>query len=191
MVIEYLTAILVLITAIYAYLTYRIVKASEASVEAISTQSEVMLRPYITIASFIRPHTSLLYLRISNSGRTTAHNVQLAIDKDCFQFGDMGRPDRKLRTISAFSSPIDSFPPGTELNFCLGKGPVLLDHDAKEEAVPTQFSITATYEFAGKQVSEVSRIDLRPYIGTEADRDPIAEELERIRKVMESCSMSK
>lgn len=188
---EYLTAILVFITAIYAYLTYRIVKASEASVEAISTQSEVMLRPYITIASFIRPHTSLLYLRISNSGRTTAHNVQFSIDKDFFQFGDMGQSNRNLRTISAFSSPIDSFPPGTELNFCLGQGSVLLGKDAKEEATPSQFSITATYEFIGKQVSEVSRIDLRPYIGTEADRDPVAEELERIRKVMESCSIRK
>jgi hypothetical protein len=33
MVIEYLTGILAFITAIYAYLTYRMAKASEASVE--------------------------------------------------------------------------------------------------------------------------------------------------------------
>ena len=35
MVIDYLTAILVFVTAIYAYLTHKMAKASEASVEAI------------------------------------------------------------------------------------------------------------------------------------------------------------
>lgn len=41
MVIENLTAILAFITAIYAYLTYRMAKASEASVEAIRDQPPV------------------------------------------------------------------------------------------------------------------------------------------------------
>lgn len=40
MIIEALTFILVIITAIYAYLTNRMAKASEASVEAIQNQSE-------------------------------------------------------------------------------------------------------------------------------------------------------
>lgn len=46
----YLTAILAFITAIYAYLTFRMAKASEASVEMMRDQSEAMSRPYVTMA---------------------------------------------------------------------------------------------------------------------------------------------
>src|SRR5687767_256223 len=107
--IEYLTAILVFVTAIYAYLTLRMAKASEASVEAIRAQSEATLRPYITIAPFIRPHTPFLYLRIANTGRTGASDLRLSIDRDFFKFGEQDRPDQNLRTMSAFATPIDTF----------------------------------------------------------------------------------
>jgi len=181
-VIEYLTAILVLITAIYAYLTYRMAKASEASVAAVRDQSEAMLRPYITVVPFIRAHTPFLYLRVKNTGRMGATNVCLTLDRDFFQFGEADRPDRNLRTISAFSTPIDSIPPGVELVFALGQGGHLFGQDAKPDVSPVQFNVTTTYEYLGKRVEEVNRIDLRPFIGSEGERDPIVEELERIRQ---------
>lgn len=185
MTIENLTAILVVITAIYAYLTYRMVKASEASVEVMRAQTEAMFRPYITITPFVRPHTPFLYLRISNTGKSAAENVQLSMDRDFFQFGDVAQPHKNLRTSSAFTMPIDSMPPDVELIFALGQGWVILGKDAKEEFTPTQFCITASYEYGVKQVKEQNRIDLRPYIGTEGERDPIVEELERMRKAIE------
>jgi len=185
MVIEYLTAILVFVTAIYAYLTLRMAKASEASVEAVREQSVAMLRPYITVAPFIRPHTPFLYLRVTNTGRTGAQNLRLTLDRDFFQFGEKNRPDKNLRTISAFSAPIDGFSPGAELLFGLAQGWVLFGADANSDVCPAQFNVTATYEFLGKRFEEVNRVDLRPYIGTEGERDPVVEELERIRKVME------
>lgn len=55
MIMEILTGILVLVTVIYAYLTQRMAKASEASVDAVRQQSEDALRPYISITPFIRP----------------------------------------------------------------------------------------------------------------------------------------
>lgn len=185
MVIEYLTAILVVITGIYAYLTHRMAKASEASVDAVRAQSEAMLRPYVTVAPFIRPHTPLLYLRITNAGRTGAQNVHLSIDRDFFQFGQKDRPDQNLRAVSAFTTPVDYFAPGAELIFGLGDASVLFEKDAKPEISPVQFKITAAYEFLGKSVEEVTHVDLRAYYGTEGERDPVVEELERIRKVME------
>lgn len=185
MVIDYLTAILVFITAIYAYLTHRMTKASEASVEAIRDQSEAMLRPYITAAPFIRLHTTLLYLRVKNTGRMGAQNLRLTLDRDFFQFGEKDGADKNLRTKSAFSTPIDSFPPGAELIFALGQGWVLFGEGAQPDVSPTQFNVTAIYEFLGKRVEEMNRVDLRPYIGTEGELDPVVEELERIRKVME------
>lgn len=185
MVIDYLTAILVFITAIYAYLTHRMTKASEASVEAVRAQSEAMLRPYITAAPFIRSHTSFLYLRVKNNGQTGAQNLSLTIDRNFFQFGEKDRADKNLRTMSAFSTLIDSFPPGAELIFALGAGWVLFGENAQPDISPTQFNVTATYEFLGKKIEEVNRVDLRPYIGTEGERNPVVEELEKIREVVE------
>jgi hypothetical protein len=186
-VIEYLTAILVLITAIYAYLTFRMAKASEASVEMMQDQSESMSRPYVTVAPFIRPHTTFLYLRLNNIGRTAAQNLRLSLDRDFFQFGEVNQPNRNLRRISAFSTPIDSFPPGMELIFGLAQGFLIFGESTNPSACPTQFSITATYEFLGKSVTEVNRVDLRPYIGSEGERDPVAEELVRIRAALEKA----
>lgn len=185
MIIEILTTILVFITAIYAYLTHRLAQASEASVVAMNNQSEAMLHPYITVVPFIRPHTPLLYLRVKNIGQTGAQNLHLTLDRDFFRFGQKDHSDKNLRMMSAFSNPIDSFPPGAELIFALGPGWEFFGENEKPDVCPTQFSITAIYEFVGKKVEEVHRIDLRPYIGTEGERNPVAEELERIRKVME------
>jgi hypothetical protein len=101
-VIDYLTGILVFITAIYSYLTYKMAKASEASVQAMREQSEAMLRPYVTISPYVRPHTTVLYLRIENAGRSAAENLRLSMDKDFFQFGEVTQPDHNLRTKAAF-----------------------------------------------------------------------------------------
>jgi hypothetical protein len=185
MIIEILTGILVIVSAIYAYLTFRMAKASEASVEAVKQQSEAMLRPYISVSPFIRPHALFLYLRVANTGRTGAQNLRLTIDRDFFQWGEAGKPDKNLRNQNAFSLPIDSLPPGAELLFALGQGWVLFGEKANSAATPVQFSITATYEFFGKKVEEINRIDLRPYVGTHGEHDPVVEELERIRKVLE------
>ena len=161
MITEFLTGVLVIITAIYAYLTHRMVKASEGSLEAVRSQSEAMLRPYLSVAPWIRPHALFLYLRVTNSGRTAAENVRFTIDRDFFQWGDTTRPDSNLRAQNAFSLPIDSLAPGTELLFALGQGWLIFGKDAKSEVPPLQFNVTASYEFFGKSVQEVNRIDLR------------------------------
>jgi hypothetical protein len=183
--IECLTAILVIITAIYAYLTHRIAKASEASVDAVRAQSEAMARPYVTVAPYIRPHTPILYLRIENSGRTGAENLRLTIDRDFFQFGEGDNAEKNLRTRSAFTAPIDTLAPGHQLNFALGQGWVLFGENARPDITPPQFNVTAEYEFRGRRIVEVNRIDLRAYLGSEGERDPIVEELEQIRKAIE------
>lgn len=184
MVIEILTAILVLVTAIYAYLTYKMAKASEASVQAVRDQSEAMLRPYIEITPYVRPHTTLLYLRIENTGRTGAQNVTLSMDRDFYQFGDSSSPEHNLRTKAAFTQPIDSLGPGHKLVFALAQGFVIFGESGSPATTPQQFNITAAYVFGGKMVEETHRIDLRPYIGSEGERDPIVEELEKIRELI-------
>ncbi len=185
MTIEYLTAILVFITAIYAYLTHRMTKASEASVIAMLEQSEALVRPYITVQPFVRAHTSFLYLRIKNSGRTGAENLHLSIDCDFFKFGKVDRPENNLRNLSAFSVPINSFPPETELLFALGQSWVIFGDETESKNCPTQFKITATFMFGQKKFVESHQIDLRLFLGSEGERDPLVDEVEKIRKFIE------
>ena len=185
LVLEYLTAILVFVTTIYAYLTHRMAKSSEASVQAVRDQSEALLRPYIEVTPYVRPNTTVLYLRIENTGKTGAQNVRLSIDRDFYQFGKKEDADYNLRTKAAFNQSIDSLGPRHKLTFALAQGFVIFGDGGGPEVTPQQFIVTASYEFAGKKVEEVHRIDLRPYIGTEGERDPLVEELEKLRQAVE------
>lgn len=181
MIIEYLTAILVFVTAIYAWLTHEMVKASKASVDAVREQSEALTRPYIVIEPYIRPNTPFLYLRIANSGKTGAVNLSLSLDKDFYQFGK----GENLKDLAAFKTKMDSFSPDSELLFGLGQGWVIFDENSDPEKTPNQFRVTAEYEYSGKQVKEEHFVDLRPFVGTEGAKDPVVEELEKIRKEFE------
>ena len=48
--IEILTTLLVIITGVYAYLTFRILEANRGSVAAMKTQVEAATRPYVIVA---------------------------------------------------------------------------------------------------------------------------------------------
>ena len=86
MIMEILTAILVVVTGVYAYLTYKMSNMSERSVQMMKEQTEAMSRPYLIVQPIVRPHTPFLYLKIYNSGKTPALNVKLELDMDFYQF---------------------------------------------------------------------------------------------------------
>lgn len=182
--IELLTAALVLITGFYAYLTHRLAVASERSVQAAERHLEATLRPYITIRPYVRPNTPFLYLAVINTGASGATDLTMKLDRDFYQFGEHKRSERNLRNVSAFSSPITSFAPGQELHFALGQGWVIFAKETNPAVTPLEFSVNVTYRFADKAVTELHRIDLRPYVGSEENRDPIVQELEKIRKAL-------
>lgn len=73
-----LTAALTIITGIYAYLTFRILKANEHAVAAMQEQAEQANRPYVVVAPFLKPHSIVIYLRITNSGKTAVGGAQEA-----------------------------------------------------------------------------------------------------------------
>lgn len=55
--------------------------------------------------------------------------------------------------------------------------------------MPQQFTIYSEYELVdGKQITESQIIDLKPFKQSEADRDPVVEELEKIRKALEKIA---
>lgn len=61
MTMEILTAILVIITGIYAFLTYKMSRISERTAQIMNEQTEAMSRPYIIIQPMVRPHSQFLY----------------------------------------------------------------------------------------------------------------------------------
>jgi len=96
---EILTGLLVIITAIYVLLTYQIMKSTEKSVNIIQKQNEALLRPYISINVY--PDKSAnYYLKISNTGRSTATNLTLKNENKHFPHSS---------STKSLSSVLDSF----------------------------------------------------------------------------------
>ena len=179
---EILTGILIIITGFYAWATYRILQANEKVVNVMKDQSEALRRPYITIAPYTVPGTPLMGIRISNTGKSPAHNLTLSIDKDFYRFG---KKDENIAQLKAFIEPIEMFAPGTELSFDLAMGFNIFAQDADPSIIPRIFSITASYDFFGKRVIEKNIIDLNPFLGSTLPRDSITRELKEIREAIE------
>jgi len=183
MTIEIFTGILVLITAIYAWVTYQILRANQGVLCEMQLQQEALQRPYVSVAPVAYPESHIFYLQIKNTGKTGANNMRLSIDKDYYQFGEK-KEGNNLRNLRAFSSPINSFAPGAEITFYLGSGFKILGKDADEDLTPSVFTVTTTYEFGNKTVEEKSVIDLNPYTNSVIPHDPIVSELTEIKKAI-------
>ena len=184
---ELLTAILVLVTGFYAWATFRILKANERVVDVMKKQNDAMVRPYITITTFVHPRHPLIYLKIINTGKTAAENLRLEIDRPFYQFGQ-GREENNIANFPAFQKPIDCFPPGTSLCFDLAQGFIIFGKDANPNITPTKFSIKAIYSYAEKTVEEVTNIDLQPYLNSKREPDSLIEELEKIQKAIKDLN---
>ncbi len=182
---EILTAILVLITGFYAWVTHRILQANEAAVRAMEKQSKALSRPYVHATLSLLVDTPIYVLTIKNHGRTAAKNLRITMDRDYPAFGG-GDSERNLRELFAFREPIESFAPAAELNFWLGTASDV--HDPYKEAPEDieGFRITLKYEFSGETVVEESTIDFRPFLYSDLPRHHVAHALKEIGKTLEN-----
>lgn len=182
-----LTAALVIITAIYAWATFKILRVNQGVVSEMRRQLAAAARPYVVIYPFVRVGTQIICLTVRNTGRSPALNLRLAIDRDFFQFGDT-TDDKNLAKFSAFTQAIDSFAPGADLLFYLGVGHELFGRADTDTVCPRVFTITTTYSSADESFSERNSIDLRPYVNSAVPQHPIVEELERLRKSLDQLT---
>lgn len=178
---DWFTLTLVLVTAFYAYATFKILRANEAMVKTMRDQQNAAMRPYIIISVNVRMGTQLLYLSIKNVGMTAAIDLRLSMDKNFFQLGEK-REERNIANSVAFSQTINSLPPDGQFLFLLGNGPTLYSESNSEGLSPLLFTITANYRSITDSYTETSVVDLRPYINTDAPYDPIVEELRSLRQ---------
>jgi hypothetical protein len=179
-----LTGVLVVITGIYAYLTHRMVKSSEASVALMKEQTEAISRPYIAISLVKPPNNPYIHLRIENTGRSAAHNVRFAlgpeVDAVCQK-----ETIRHLRESYLFTKEILSLPPGSPVLFLLGLGDRIGTEPDSERPQKT-VSVTAEYGFAGSRVKETTWLDVNQYDNTILDTDPLVSAVQELTKAMKS-----
>ena len=181
---DWLTLVLVLITAFYAWATFRILRANEAVVAAMESQTEAQARPYVVISVAPRIGTTLLLLEVQNTGRSPAVELYLKMDKDFFPHGER-RESENIAALPAFTKQIESLAPGSRLQFILGVGGTIFASGADETLCPKVFSVKAQYKFGGHYYDENNTIDFRPMLHSAAMQDPIAEEVKRLRESIE------
>ena len=187
--IEFLTAVLVAITAFYAWATFRILQANEKVVSIMREQSEALSRPYISISTFLVPKSSVVYLRIWNAGKIAAIKLRLELDRDFYKYGK-AQEQYNLAGLSAFQNIIDCFPPNAELVFALAQGFVIFGSNSDSNVTPPSFSIKATYSYSQKTVTETTSVDLKPYLNSQPEPAPLLDRLEAIEKAIGKISVT-
>jgi len=135
---EWLTLANVLLTAMFAGLTFFILRANRAAVGAMREQMADQNRPFVAVTVQVRMGTPVIQLLVRNVGRSPAQNLRLRLDRDFFQFGEKGE-GRNLAKQSAFSQPIDCLPPMSELLFDLGMGFKIFGGEADQAICPHTF----------------------------------------------------
>lgn len=181
---DWLTLTLVVITAFYAWATFRILRANEGVVEAMRAQTEAQLRPYIVVSVAPRIGTTLLCLEVRNTGRSPASKLTLTVDRDFYINGER-RQGNNIAELPAFTSPIESLAPDARLIFILGVGGTIFGSGSDDSLCPRVFNVSALYEYDSKSYSENSTIDLRPMLHSTVLHDPVAEELKLLRESLE------
>jgi hypothetical protein len=178
---DWLNLSLVVITAFYAWATFRMLRANERVVHTMQEQTDAQLRPYVAVSASTRIGTTLLLLEVQNTGKSPATHVRLKMDKDFFFNGEKGRDN--VANFPAFSQVIDSIAPGARLQFVLGVGHTIFAVD--DSVCPKLFSVQADYRFGAKAYSEANIVDLRPLMNSSAIQDPVADEIRKLRESLE------
>lgn len=187
MMTEILTALLVVITGFYAWVTFRMLKANHRVIDLMAEQSENTMRPYITITPFVLPERPVFTIKIANTGKTAARNLKLNIDRDYYRYGRDGNRDDNIADFVAFNNVIESYSPGAEMFFDLAQTFLVFADDADENSTPALFTITAEYSYNDKIVIEKNVIDLRPY---KKSNPPIDSLVSGVKEVSEKIEKS-
>lgn len=177
-VIEWLTAALVLVTLVYAWLTYKIMQSNREVVAVMRSQLEAQLRPSIVSTISPRVGEPLLLLTIQNTGRSSAENLRLTISKR-FTVQDAQPRASNLADFPIFNEPIRSFPAGASVQFLLGVTHMIVRAD--EDVCPKTFDVRATYSLGTKIYEETTSIDLRPLLNSVLPEDPVAKAIGELR----------
>lgn len=179
---DYLTAALVLLTAVYAWLTYLIARSNTQMLDQVRKQIEAQTRPVVSVNIETR-HQTVFSIRISNRGNSPAQDVRISIDRPFFQFGETG-DRRDISKFALFSEPIPTIAAGDGYLIDLAQGFNLNKKVGEDNISPDRFAIRVNYRYGDINYDEKFHIDLRHYFQTHG-RTTIVEQLEHIKKTLD------
>jgi hypothetical protein len=157
-----ISLILVVVTGVYVFLTWRIAKANQGMLDNIREQYRDSLRPVVFPSLQVRDQV-VLTLVITNSGRSPAYRVRISIDCDFFQFAE---PSRNIRDFPVFNEEIPVFAPAAELPIDLAQGFNLNKEHEGRNITPSKFNVTVAYASHDQEFEETVPIDIGPYFET-------------------------
>jgi|SRR5438132_1642101 len=166
-----LTAVLVVITGVYAYLTFQILQTNRAAVAAMREQIAASLRPYVSF-DLVPFGSVLIEAHLHNTGRTAAHNVRVTTKPQLRRvLRGESSPAKLTENVTAL------LPPSAEVVEFIAGWP-----DFKKWHAEQQFSGAVSYsDSTGHLYDEPFRIDLSVREGmSHVGRADMAEELKNI-----------
>ena len=162
---EILTGLLVILTGVYAFLTYFIL-------QAMREQQNAQVRPYVTFD--IVPHDPFLEALITNTGKTAALGVSVSLKPNIeVELLD----ERRIPNVS--SKTIELLAPGRTIDEFFGD----FEQVAKQNPA-LRFSGTVSYnDLSGRNYSEPFTIDLNyAEIRGLISKPDVAEELKKLNE---------
>ncbi len=183
----FLTFILVVVTAVYVFFTFKILQENQKAIRVMEAQLEASTRPYIVIKTFSVHESQMILLSISNIGKSAAEELKLQIDKDFYRYGK-SEEDFNLKELNLFKNTTEHFQPGTELVYYLVDAEELFKKPNNINKTPLQFTITAEYKYLGKNFIEKTIIDLTQNRDVAMNYDPFIGNLKKIADSVEKIS---
>lgn len=114
-----LTMILVVVTGVYVFLTWKIANANQRMLERVEEQYLEQMRPVVYAYLEFREQV-VVRLIIENIGRTPAIDLKVSIDKDFYPFADTNR--RNLKELPIFAKRTSWLPPKAKIALDLSQG---------------------------------------------------------------------
>jgi hypothetical protein len=178
-----ISLVLVIVTGIYVFLTWRIANANKGMLDNIREQYRDSLRPVVMPTLQIRDQI-VLRLAISNTGKSPAYRLRVGLDKDFLQWADRGN----IREFNVFQKEISVLAPGGEIVIDLAQGFNLGREANGQILTPLEFNVSLSYASKdGEQYKETVPIDLAPYMQTHTPKT-IAESLALIEKHLKAIT---
>jgi hypothetical protein len=139
-----ISLVLVVVTGVYVFLTWRIANSNQKMIERLDEQHREEVRPNVFAHLEFRAQV-VVGLVIENMGRSPAYDLRVSISDDFLQFA--GESGKNLKDMSLFTDPIEWFPPGAKIAVDLSQG---FNFDKTDESgnniTPSRFLIELDYK---------------------------------------------
>lgn len=121
---------------------------------------EEQIRPFVIID--FHPWSTIIEIRITNSGATLARDVTFTFDPPLASTRDSAPGETSVAQVNIFKGGIPSLAPRREIKFFFDQFPARV-----EQKLPMKYDVTVSYrDHRGKRWTDATVLDLSMYLGT-------------------------